>query len=542
MKKIFTQLFMLVACVAMSFTAQAKLVDLGEIQLDTDYQIPMDFNSYIASFTATSSGTLVANSTDTYTLLPYHEKLSDMETEGNAIAYTLDNPYGAKQYHFDVTEGTTYYFYIDFTMSEFTFRISMDAGDGIAITKTTPEAGSVFSVSGGGLVSVQFSRAINYDGTATLIANGQTASVPVNGQNNIISMEIKEPLFNWLNNGTLNGGDSFIIRLTNVRAADDASLVYGTDGTADIEYVIGEMPIQLLNSKNTSGTFKSYYMPNDPSAIVTLTFDGAVASAMVSLSFGSTDAEGDYYVEELTPIIEENTIKVDLSGKTRTPDNMVKSGTNYNNMTISFNKVLDTTGQHAYSGGQGTIGGYSFTYETLDVVTADVISEFIPAPGSTLDCCEPETIEIWITDEGKLSYDGVKFALDFMEEPIVVTDYTKEADTFDPTAAILTVPFPWEQIPMLTQENEENAPIVITVTLNNLQSADGIDHTADVTATYYLNSLGAVNSILGDDTNTFTVYNTRGILVMHTTNRDELKNLPRGIYIINGEKFVVTTR
>ena len=221
---------------------------------------------------------------------------------------------------------------------------------------------------------------------------------------------------------------------------------------------------------------------------------------------------------------------------------MVKSGTNYNNMTISFNKVLDTTGQHAYSGGQGTIGGYSFTYETLDVVTADVISEFIPAPGSTLDCCEPETIEIWITDEGKLSYDGVKFALDFMEEPIVVTDYTKEADTFDPTAAILTVPFPWEQIPMLTQENEENAPIVITVTLNNLQSADGIDHTADVTATYYLNSLGAVNSILGDDTNTFTVYNTRGILVMHTTNRDELKNLPRGIYIINGEKFVVTTR
>ena len=93
---------------------------------------------------------------------------------------------------------------------------------------------------------------------------------------------------------------------------------------------------------------------------------------------------------------------------------------------------------------------------------------------------------------------------------------------------------------MLTQENEENAPIVITVTLNNLQSADGIDHTADVTATYYLNSLGAVNSILGDDTNTFTVYNTRGILVMHTTNRDELKNLPRGIYIINGEKFLMT--
>ncbi len=542
MKKIITQLFMLVACVAMSFTAQAKLVDLGEIQLDTDYEIPMDFNSYIASFTATSSGTLIASSTDTYTLLPYYEKLSDMETEGNAIAYTLDNPYGAKQYHFNVTEGTTYYFYIDFTMSNFTFRISMDAGDGINIVKTTPEAGSTFSVSGGGLVSVQFNRSARVSSTAKIIAGDKEASVVVNGQNNIYSMEIKEPLFNWLNDGTLQGGDTFIVRLMNVTAADDETIIYGTDGIADIEYVISEMPIQLLNSTNTSGTFKSYYMPNDAAGIVTLIFDGEVASAQVSLSFGSTDAEGDYYVEELTPIIEENTIKVDLTGKTRTPDNMVKSGNNYNNMTISFNEVIDSTGQHAYSAGQGTIGGYSFTYETLEIVTAEVISEFIPASGTTLELCEPETIEIWVTDEAKLSYDGVKFTFDFMVEPIVVTDYIKEADTFDPTAAILTVPFPWEQVPMVTQENEENEPFVITVTLNNLQSADGIDHTADVTATYYINSLGAVNSIFGDDTNTFTVYNTRGILVMHTTNRDELKNLPRGIYIINGKKFVVTTR
>lgn len=193
MKKIFTQLLMLIACVAVSFTAQARLINLGDIELDTDYNIPMDFNAYIASYTATSSGTLIASSTDTYTLLPYYQKLSDMESEGNAIHYTLDNPYGAKQYHFDVTEGTTYYFYIDFTMSSFTFRISMDAGVGLSITETTPKAGSTFSISGSGLVSVKFNRSVRLNNTAQIISGEHTATVGVNGENNIFSMEIKEP-------------------------------------------------------------------------------------------------------------------------------------------------------------------------------------------------------------------------------------------------------------------------------------------------------------------------------------------------------------
>ena len=96
-------------------------------------------------------------------------------------------------------------------------------------------------------------------------------------------------------------------------------------------------------------------------------------------------------------------------------------------------------------------------------------------------------------------------------------------------------------MPFVTQEMDETATdLVITVTLNNLQSADGIDHTADVTATYYLKTLGAVNKIFGEETSEFTVYNTQGFLVLHTTNRDELNNLPRGIYIINGVKFLVT--
>ncbi|MBR2379172.1 MAG: hypothetical protein IKA91_07030 [Bacteroidaceae bacterium] len=532
MKKFITLILSVIALGSISFSANAKLVDLGQMQLDTDYQIPADFNSYIGTFVAPATGTLIATGSNSTVLEPYHAQLDDMEAEGNHIPVNYDNYYGDKQYHFDITEGTTYYFYLDFSMNECTFRLSMDSGEGIQIAKCTPEAGSVFSASGGGLVSVQFNRAVRMDGQAKVVAGEREASVAVNGQANIYSMEIKEILMGWLNDGTLVGGDKFVIRLTNVVAADDATQMYGTDGTAEIEYTIGSMPIKLISTENASGTFKSYYMPDDPTGLLKLTFDGDVESALASLSFGSTDVEGDYYTETLTPIIEGKTITIDLRGKTRTPDTMVASGNNYNNITISFNRVLDTTGQYAYSDQQGSIGGFSFTFDALEVVTADVLCEFTPAPNTSLDGVAQ--IEIWITDEAKLSYDGVVFKYgkkgNLTEEFVVYNNLiTKESDPDFEGAAILYVPVPDVVI----------GDYYIEVSLYNLTSADGLDHSQDVFASYFSGN-AAIDRVFGDETKEFTVYNTQGILVLNTTNRDEVKNLPQGIYIINGEKFLLT--
>lgn len=537
MKKIITQLLIVTVLTTVAFGAQARnngfgdLVDLGELVLDTDYVINDDFSDYIGSFVAPSSGTLIATSTDTYTLQPYRERLSDMESEGNAIGFVLDNPYGAKQYHFDVVEGTTYYFYIAFSMSQFTFRLTMDAGEGIELTKSTPEVGSTISISDGALISLQFNRAVNLDPTAQIIAGNSIATADINGQNNIYSLEIKQPLFDWLQDGTLKGGDKVKVRINNVTAAEDASVVYGTDGTLEIEYTVGGMPITLQSAENTSGIFKSYYLESDPTSVVTLTFDGDVASANASLSFGSPEVEGDFYNETLTPVIEGNTIKVSLANVIRTPDNMVSSGTNYGNMTLTVSRVVDTTGQFAYSDTQGSVGAFSFTFSDLEVVTADVISEFTPASGANLD--DVATIEIWITDENKLQYDGVLFTFtDDNEERIdliVANDQiTKEADPYDADAAILTVPVP--TIP--------EGGWYVAVSLYNLTSADGYDHSDQVYAEYLAGNT-AINNIFGDEVSEYTVYNTNGVLVLHTTSRDEVNNLPNGIYIINGKKFLI---
>ena len=525
MKKIFTLLL-----AVLTLGANAAVVDLGELQLDTDYALSGNFSDYIGSFTAPASGTLVATGTNSTILEPYVAKLDDMEAEGNHINVNWDNYYGTKQYHFEVTEGTTYYFYINFCMNSSTFRLAMDAGEGIQIAKCTPEEGSTFSVSGGGLVSVQFNRAVSLNHEAKILAAGKEASVAVNGQTNIYSLEIKEIIMGWLTDGTLAGGDTFTIRLFNITAADDASQLYGTDGTADINYICGAMPVKLVSSENTSGEFKSYYMPNDPTAIVKLEFDGEISSALASLTFGSLDVEGDYYTESLTPVINGNVVTVDLSGKMRSLSNIVASGNNYENMTISFSRVLDTTGQYVYSHQDGTIGGFSFTYETFLEVTANVVSDFTPAPGANLDGVN--TLEIWITDEALLQYDGVLFAFSNEEselEQIVVANdmITKEADEFDETAAILTVP-----VPTCAGATK------VVVSLNNLMSADGIDHSKDVYAEFLIGQSG-IDAAFDDATGRYVVYNTQGILVLDTTDRNAVNNLPEGFYIINGKKLIM---
>ena len=194
---------------------------------------------------------------------------------------------------------------------------------------------------------------------------------------------------------------------------------------------------------------------------------------------------------------------------------------------------MDTSGQYVYSAQDGVIGGFSFTFDELVVVTADVLSEFTPAPNSSLDGVAE--IEIWITDEAKLSYDGVLFQYgsdkENLDQQVVVENglITKEADPDFEGAALLYVPVP----------GEIKGDYYIKVSLNNLSTADGLDHSQDVVADYYYGN-AAIDKVFGEETTEFTVYNTQGILVLNTTNRDAVKNLPQGIYIINGEKFMLT--
>lgn len=530
MKKIFTQILAVCALIAVTFTAQAKDVELGELALDTEYQIPGDFNTYYATFTPTQDGVLTATSTQSDTMEPFVERLSNMTAEGNMIAYTSDSDFPAI-YHFNVTAGTTYVFYKRFSMNAFTFTLSMSGSNSIEVKSVSPAQGSQYSISGDGLVTVEFNRAVNINKTADVVFGSNVGQVAINGSSPLFSIEPQHIIAEWLKDGVIKEGDQFSIKIYDVKAADDESIVYGTDGTVVIDYIMAGMPYQLVSTENTDGAFKSYYLPDDPTAIVKLTFDGNITKALARITFGDVETENEFYAEELPVTIDGKTISVDLSGKRRRPSDMVGSGTDYMNLCLEFNEVMGDNDQYVYSSGQGTIGSFSFTYSSIEVITANIFCEFTPASNSTLTE-ETTQLEIWITDEAKLQYDGVQFDYTGVAGEVgsvVVSNYTKEVDSEDPTASILYVPLPEELKEMSS----------VTVTLSNLVCADGNNHSNDVKAFYYLNMSG-VDKVFGDDTTRYVVYNIQGIRILDTTNRDAINNLPAGVYIINGKKFLFT--
>lgn len=476
-KNLFIRTILVTACAFISATGWSETVDLGSLTLDTEYQLAFA-NAYYASYTPAEDGVLTASCTSSDILLAYYERYEtkdEMVAESNTIEVVYDSYYSPRTYHFNVSAGTTYYFYNNFIMNAGTFTISMNAASSLELQSCQPAENSTISASDGADIALVFNQSVSIKSAFVSVGN-TTETITARINTNTVSFELKEILFGWLQNGTISSGDNFSINLTGVTAASDNSVIYGTDGNLSITYKAAAKPIELTGSTNTSGAFLSYYVPESSASLVTLTFDGDVESATAELRFGNTEGgDGEYYTEVLEPTISGNTISIDLGGKSRRPQDMVTSGSNYNNMLLRVGSVKSKDGQFAYSEGQGTLGTYWFSYSSLEVVTANVISEFTPASGSSLEGVS--SIEIWITDEDKLSYDGINFtytSANGTTQSVVVTDFTKEQDPDNSDAAILNVPVPSEVAGMTN----------ITVTLNNLTSADGIDHTDDVKAKY----------------------------------------------------------
>ncbi len=74
------------------------------------------------------------------------------------------------------------------------------------------------------------------------------------------------------------------------------------------------------------------------------------------------------------------------------------------------------------------------------------------------------------------------------------------------------------------------------ISVNGL--ADEIDSNSTRSGTIYINiEEGIVNSIIATDGNPFDVYDLNGVKIK--THTDNISDLPNGIYIINGQKFVI---
>ena len=448
-------------------------VDLGAMTMDTDYPLEI-FKEYQGTFTPTESGMVTIQSTGTFILNPYYKLLDDMLTTGNAVPVTT-NSYYPKSIDFTVEAGKTYYLYSNLSVFDpCTLRITK-AATTLEKTSVKPEEGSAFSPTEGGQIDLVFNKAVKYS-SATITSGSLSQKTGAITTNNTLTFDVKSIVYKWMSEGKVKAGDEFAINITGLRSVADENIQYGNDGNLSAKFVFGSMPLQLVSSTNTKGNFLSYYTSTDPAGIVSLTFSGPVSTcAGVELRYGDIDkdADGEYYVEKLPVTIDGNTISVNLQNKLRRASSMVTSGKDYGTMALGFINVRDQEGNCAYTSAQGSLGSfwYALTYKE---VSASVACEFTPASGASLQ--NVSSMEIWLADEVKLSYDGINFAYtkDGEAKSVLVTDYTKAADAEYTGAAILTVPVPAD----IVGANH------IVVSLHNIQCADGQDYSELFSAKY----------------------------------------------------------
>lgn len=450
----FYRIMLLFVLVCTGATSQAAdPIDLGALELGKTYDAPASFKGYVATFTAPKSGLLTCEGSMFNEFRPFtsEDHTTEVKSEWDYASQTLS---------VDVTEGQVLYFYHNFMMNTSSFKLSMPGDEGIVLEKVrvSPEEGSFAPTAAGGMVTVFFNVPISFTGAPELwVGSTKLGTISANVGGTSASVEIAALLLTGYDKGLVKEGDNLTIKL-HVAAKSDPN----AKGDYEVTYKCPAAIVHLKNNIHIPESFLSYWVTNDMDGVLKLEFTGDLdpAGGEAYLGYGDVESEtGDYYTETVPFTVDGNILSVDLTGKLRTPDNMVPSGTNYGSMSLKVQNVKDANGNVVYSEGHGTIGSYSYNFP-YQLLSYDIDVEFTPATGASL--ANESEVEIWIRGGNNLIYNGVKFTYveDGATKEVVVTDVNRKVEGDEVT---LKVAIPAEVV------GKQN----IEVSLNELQSKDG---------------------------------------------------------------------
>ncbi len=285
---------------------------------------------------------------------------------------------GQKTSSLPVTAGVTYYLrYYGSMSSTTTFICELIPGDQKPeLTALEPAEGETLDITYMGIITMRFNLPVTM-GEATLSAGGASEPVNVNYANGYYSVSVKDAVYGWLSDGTAHGGDAVTLTIRDVCLESDPTNVYGDDGTLALTWVCPDMPASVVE-ESWPETFYSYWEEGDPDGIVTLTFssdllsmeDGQTAKATVG--YGMREGEdAEYYTETLDTekvTVEGNVLKVDFTGVSRTRAEMLPgASTEYTEVLVTINYVLDAGGQYCWTDVQGGIASYQRNIDYVDL-------------------------------------------------------------------------------------------------------------------------------------------------------------------------------
>lgn len=517
-------------------------VDWGEIELGKSYKMEM-FNCYVGTFKAEKTGVIVVFCSSADTPMP--------TVSSGSVEYVSQMEYvtGGRRYEFKAVEGLTYTFSAGVgigILNEGEFYIKyIDENYPLAMTSANPAQDTEIKVSSSGRVTVEFNQTVTlkshvayayHDGEQVASCTNPFFDISVTDGSYVV-FGMRDVIDTWHGNNLVRKGDSIAIIYEVASNANPQSVLKDT-----ITYKCPARLTKLVSVDNPITDFLSYWVEGDPNAVLSMTFDSDLfvptdelvvtlngveySGAYAQILFGDIES-GFYYVETLPCAINGKTLSVDLSGKLRTMSTMVPGATEqYSVVSLVVKNVRNADGVHVESTEMGSVGSFSFAYN-LKEITSEIITEFTPSTGSCLSD-EVTAFELWISGYSDIEYSGVDFSYVGENGDTVSVHVAKDKldVSVEDDEAVIMIPVP----------SEIRGKKDVTVSLADLKCRDGRSRNISVVYSFVdptgIAGVNANSSLTG-------VYGINGVKVLDTVAKDNLKDLPTGIYIIGGKKVVV---
>lgn len=524
----------------LSARAQDGVVDLGTLVADVEYDIPQ-YVVVKAQYTPSVTGPVKMVWTGNPLTLYTSPDATEASTVGGSHAYNNGNQVMSYR---ELKANTTYYFN-QYCMQG--GKLTIREGDiPIEVVSVEPRASEdhPFSVSTNYRIYVTFNYPVTIGNTYLVVDGERTQIYPVIS-NTSVCCDVYNEIMYLYREGKLKEGSTLTLRIMQVKDALNDQNRYNSNGRCEVNFTMAAKPAEVVEThgftvKSIDNEMRSYYFPDDPDGLFSLTFDTPIDPArtpIASMTFGNPDnIDLGVYTESLPGSVDGNKVTFDFTGKLRRTIDMLPAAdatTMPSDIYVSFGGIYTPDGQRAYTDVMSNPNGFAVSMKVIDL-QYNVAADFAPARGSLL---KPGTeMEVWVMNGELVAYDS--FCIDYTEGgelktlTIPADAVREEADEFSATGLDKLYYF---TVPEYSADDDSQ----VFVYMKNLTCADGLDHSADVRGDFKPSTAG-ISDILGDnhDDTTGDIYDITGRCILRGATLRELRSLDKGVYIFNGKKYI----
>lgn len=333
-------------------------INFGFIKIGQKYEFPV-FKEVTAAFTATKNDTLLLDGGE---VKIYHDPnhTQSLRKDGPTPEVCFSGYGNGGKFTFKVESGKNYYFWSGNRGCMNSKYILLTSVNNLELVSISPPEGSTFEISGYGASDITFNQPVNFESAFITFASKNIPVTPKKSMSSI-NAEIKNQLWELYKDGTINGeGQKFTLTIRGIKS--ESSTFYNGDGTLVVNYLTCQKPISIVDIQSPS-VFRASFEPEEKDSIVVLTFDNQLDSKppRVELHYGEPESH-DFYMERMNPSIDGNKLSINLSGKRRTPKDMLRSGSVYPTIAIKVFNVHDSKGKIAWSDDQGSNGSFTINF------------------------------------------------------------------------------------------------------------------------------------------------------------------------------------